>query len=62
MFKAKIILFITEIGLLTFLHACGFIAHCIENHNYILLVLPLILVAALIIGIDKLISFFRKRH
>ncbi len=62
MFKAKIILAIAEIGLLAVLYAFGFISHCIENHNYILLALPLIIVAALIIGIDKLISFFRKRH
>ena len=62
MLKARIILAITEGGLLAFLYASGFIARCIENHNYILLALPLILIAVLIIGIDKLISFFRKRR
>lgn len=62
MTKAKIILAIAEIGLLAILNAFGFISHCIESHNYILLALPFVAGFALLIGIDKLISFFRRKR
>lgn len=61
MLKTKIALALIEFSLLAYLYAFGFVWNCIENHNYILLALPIFIAVAIYLGISWLISFVKRK-
>lgn len=61
MLKARIILAIAVLLALVFLDVFGFFWYCLETKNYILFALPFIIGFALLVGIDWLISFIKKK-
>lgn len=61
MFKAKVTFTLAEIICMVYLGISGFIAECLESHNYLLLAISFLATAIVCYGITWIVSTIKRK-